>query len=136
MKRVAATLALTVFVLGCGLSSEPVPLLTGVPPDVTRVIGAATCSTSEQGPLIVDPKYGTAIIDGPGGPATPVMWRPGFSARRDGAEVAVLDPLGNVVAITGHLYVFEGAYVGARGPAPPPLPQGVFWACGNAVLQP
>ena len=50
------------------------------------------------GQLAVDPKYGTSL-DG-----RPVIWPEGFSARRAGDEIEVLDPSGNVVATTGRRY--------------------------------
>jgi hypothetical protein len=123
-------LALALLVIGC---ADPVSLLNGVPP----TIGDGGCFTnSAGGPLIVDPKYGTAIVDGDtGGSATPVMWRPGYSGRRIGSEIEVLDPDGEVVATTGRSYRIAGGYVdqdvpGGRSPIR------VFWACDFVIPQP
>jgi hypothetical protein len=122
--RRVSGLALALVVLGC---ADPVALLTGVPPMVS---GGGGCFTnSAGGPLIVDPDYGTAIIDGDtGGAATPVMWRPEFSGRRRGSEVEVLDPGGEVVATTGRSYRMGGGYVEQEIPGAA-SPIRVFWAC-------
>ena len=90
--RAAATLALAVGVLGCG-AGGPVKLLTGV--------GEACYAGGEQGataPLVVDLQHGTSFA------GRPVMWPIGFTARRAGAEVEVLDAEGNVRATTGRIY--------------------------------
>ena len=140
-KRVAAILAVAMLLIGCGTLREPVPLLAGPPG------GFGGCFTnSASGPLIADPKYGTAMIDeimvrvtGTRPPAIPVAWRAGFTARRSGAEVEVMDPQGNVVAITGRSYLIPGGYVDAGGSSGlnwPDLPVGVFWACGSVTPLP
>ena len=95
MRRVSTTFALALCLLGCSLApGEPVALLTGVNPDYCYAGG-------EQGVtalLIVDPTHGTSF-DG-----RPVMWPVGFTGRRVGAEVEVLDAQGNVKATTGRTY--------------------------------
>jgi hypothetical protein len=115
--------------------SDPVQLVTGFP---TMIGDNGGCFTdSAAGPLLVDPKYGTAIIDtdvhstGP----VPVAWRLGFTGRRVGSEIEVLDPKGNVVATTGHMYRIAGGYV---SPVTfPNLPaNGMFWACDFVIPQP
>jgi hypothetical protein len=130
MKRVAATLALSLVVLGC---SEPVQLITapvGVWDDGCFTFAAA-------GRLIVDPEYGTAIVEELQGGTSTVAWRPGFRARRVGPEVEVLDPRGNVVARTGRRYVIAGGYVdeGSYG-GWPGLPKPVFMACDTVLPLP
>lgn len=82
-----------------------------------------------EGPLVVDPKYGTAIIVGE--VQTPVAWRPGFTGQRVGSEVEVLDPQGNVVALTGHSYRIAGGYIspGSSGGWPGLPVEHAFWAC-------
>ena len=90
--RVATILALAVCLVGCG-SGRPVKLLTGV--------GEACYAGGEQGAtaqLVVDESYGTRFA------GRPVMWPIGFTARRAGAEVEVLDADGNVRATTGRIY--------------------------------
>jgi hypothetical protein len=144
-KRVAASLALALCLVGCSWlapNGDSVQLLTG--PPGSSSLGCFTDAAT--GPLIVDPKYGTAIIDevmikvsGTRPPPVPVAWRPGFSARHVGSEVEVFDPQGNAVAITGRSYVLAGGYVSAGGSSGldwPELPIGVFWACGFVAPQP
>lgn len=124
MRLAVTALALALCMIGCA----PVALLTGVPPGFP--FDSAACYTnSAHGRLVADPRYGTAIIDTDMNPtnatAVPVMWRPGFTARRVGSEVEVEDPAGNVVAITGRTYRIDGGYVGED-----PL---VFWACDRVT---
>ena len=139
----AATLALVLLVVGCEASDDPIQvrLLTGPPG------GFGGCFTdSASGPLVVDPKYGTAIVDedmirvsGTRPPPIPVAWRPGFTAWRIGSEVEVVDPQGRAVAITGRSYWVAGGYVSAGGSSGldwPGLPTGVFWACDFVTPQP
>jgi hypothetical protein len=146
-KRLAATLALALLVVGCGLIDDRVPLLTGHDRTVRNPAGCYTFSAN--GPLVVDPKYGTAIINmdtvkvmglASPPPAVPVAWRPGFTGRRVGSEVEVLDPDGHVVATTGRNYVIEGAGVGGDDMVGrtglDQFPESVFWSCGDVVLQP
>ena len=91
-------------------SSDAVPLLTGTGPfsgaDHTCYLNRAV------GTLVVDQTYGTAIVQevGDGFPPfiTPVMWWHGFSGRRAGSQVEVLDPEGTVVAVTGRRYSIGG----------------------------
>jgi hypothetical protein len=131
MKRAAATLAFALSVLGCGPSGAevqqgvPVQLLTG---DYQGMASGGGCFTySATGQLSVDATSGTAIIDTNAGSTTtePVMWRPSFTARRVGSEVVVLDPNGNVVAVTGRRYNIEGGHVPAG-----------FFACGFVTQLP
>ena len=113
MRRVATTLGLALCVLGCAWlpRGEPVHLLTG---DVRGMAERGECFLNNVvGRLVVDANYGTAIeIDRQ--PAqvdlapVPVMWRPGFTGRRAGSEVEVLDREGNVVATTGRTYRIAG----------------------------
>jgi hypothetical protein len=129
LKRAAATLAL--FVLGCGPSGAevqegvPIRLLTG---DYQGMASGGGCFTYwATGPLSVDATSGTAIIDTDADATTtePVMWRPGFTGRRVGSEVEVLDPNGNVAAVTGRNYKIEGGHIPAG-----------FFACGFVTLLP
>jgi hypothetical protein len=139
-KRLPATLALALLVLGCGRIEGSVQVLVGFPTFLGNGPGCYTNSAS--GPLIADPKYGTAVIDedmiavtGTRPPAIPVMWRPGYSAHHVGAEVAVRDLHGNVVAVTGHRYRIAGGYVGGDS-STPHQPTGVFWACDTVTPLP
>jgi hypothetical protein len=125
MRLAVAMLALALGVLGCA----PAALLTGVPPGFPTDGEPACFTNSAHGRLVADPTYGTAVVDTDGNPANtvavPVMWRPGFSARRAGGEIEVMDPAGNVVATTGRVYRIDGGYVGED-----PL---VFWACDRVT---
>ena len=117
MLRIATTLALALCLPGCGsvvLPWDRVELLTDN--------GAPGCYTTAArgGQLIVDQTHGTAIHDGSDAPV-PVMWPLGFTGRRVGSEVEVVDPDGKVVATTGRTYNFRGGVT----PEDPP----VFWAC-------
>ena len=119
--------ALALCLIGCGWlpgHGDPVQLLTRSPDG-----GSGCFAATGSGLLVVDSTYGTAIVannlesmvsltDVP----VAVAWRPGFTARRSGSEVEVLDPQGNAVAITGRNYRFWGGYVDAGN---------VFWACGS-----
>jgi hypothetical protein len=131
--RIAMAIAL--LVVGCGGLTGDVRLLTGPP---KYDYGHGGCFTfSVTGLLVVDPDYGTAIVaEGVNAPtgAVPVAWRPGVTARRFGAEVAVFDPAGNQIAITGTKYNLPGGYVsegGSSGLVWPELKTSVFWACGT-----
>lgn len=104
VRKIAATLAFALCLPGCGSAApsvppgEPVPLLTG----------ALGCyAGGEGGPtarLIVDPNYGTSF-DG-----QPVMWPLGYTARRAGSEVVILDTQGRVKATTGRSYHISHAF--------------------------
>ena len=127
--REAATLALAMCLVGCDTATrmgEPVELLTGVQP-----FDRATCETYFAVDwMIVDPRYGTAVIDAHFNTAIPVMWRPGFTGRRSGSDVVVLDASGKVVAQTGRGYRIQGTYwppLGDTGPAS----STVWYACGS-----
>ncbi len=137
-KLLAAAVALALCLVGCGWlppHGDPVEILTA-PQDHTGCFAA-----DAAGLLVVDPTYGTAIIgDGHenmlvGGdvPVT-VAWPSGFTARRSGSEVEVLDAHGNVVGVTGRSYHFLGGYVAAGGSSGivwPELKKSVLLSCGN-----
>jgi hypothetical protein len=128
IKRIAATVVLGLFVIGCGLLPERVPLLTGTPyPEQNGKFGCYTAIN--QTLLTYDPTYGT--VDGGG----PVAWPPGFTARRAGSEAEVLDPSGNVVAITGKRYWLEGG-TPPQWPDPQPKQPISWWVCGAVHLLP
>jgi hypothetical protein len=96
MRPAITTLALALWLLGCGLAAprgEPVDLLTGV--DSCYAGG----QQGVEGPLVADPEYGTRLN------GKPVMWPVGFTGvRLVGGEVAVLDTGGKVVVTTGRRY--------------------------------
>jgi hypothetical protein len=99
---------LALFLLGCDsvvLPWDQVQLLTD--PSMPSV-----CYLSNlRGVLAFDSKYGTTA-DG-----IPLMWPQGYTARRNGAEIEVIDTKGAVRAITGREYDFSGAWY--EGPPVP-----------------
>jgi hypothetical protein len=112
MRRVTATLALALLLLGCGSTAPPdgpVQLLTGQGPEPDGCFTAVYRFTLEP-----DSQYGTrAGEDGvPGDHDTPVMWPKGYTGRRlSTGQVVVLDGGGNILATTGHTYTFGGGYL-------------------------
>jgi hypothetical protein len=157
MKRVAAALALalTIAIAVLVLYLGPVHLLTPGPADkvisssVLITFGPDGCvSNPYPRELVADATYGTAVIATGGGDATPipVVWRSGFTGRRSGSEVQVVDPQGNVVAVTGHVYLFSGGYVVSNGSnvstkdadfdwSGLPVPR-AFFSCGRVTEMP
>jgi hypothetical protein len=153
-KRVAATLALalTIAIAVLVLYLAPVHLLTPGPADqiisssVYNTYGTDGCvSMPHEFKLVADATYGTAFVDGDATPL-PVVWHSGFTGRRSGSEVQVVDPQGNVVAVTGHVYVFNGGYVVRNGSNQSthdfdfdwsglPVPR-AFFSCGRLTPQP
>jgi hypothetical protein len=120
VRRRTSALALTLYLAGFATASDESVRL------VTHNSLPVGCYTNwAAGPLIVDPEYGTAIKDiDVSGSTAPVTWRPGFTARRVGSEVEVLDPDGKAVAITGGSYRIAGGYVHDE-----------FWACDFVTAQ-
>ena len=128
--------AVALCLVGCGwllFKGDPVSILTSPRPECFAADAA--------GRLVVDPTYGTAIVgDGyqnmliGGDEPVIVAWPPGFTARRSGSEVQVLDPQGNVVGTTGRSYQFLAGYVtagGSSGIVWPELKKSVLLSCGN-----
>jgi hypothetical protein len=110
MLRVVSCVALALSLLGCdagGVGAPPgesVPLLTG---DLGCYAGG------EGGPtalLLAEPQSGTSVF------GKPVMWPTGYTARRAGSEVEVLDTQGKVKATTGRTYHMSQAYAPALIP--------------------
>lgn len=110
MLRVLSSVAMALSMLGCssaGLSAplgESVPLLTG---DLGCYAGGEGGGTAR---LLAEPQYGTSWL------GKPVMWPSGYTARRVGTEVAVIDKQGNVKATTGRTYHMSRAYSEALTP--------------------
>jgi hypothetical protein len=104
-----ATLGLALLLAGCGAAREAtkgelVPLLTG---DLGCYAGGEGGPTA---PLLAEPRYGTSVF------GKPVMWPTGYTARRAGSEVEVLDTQGKVKATTGRTYHMSQAYAPALIP--------------------
>jgi hypothetical protein len=96
----------------------PVPLLTA-PDD-----GMVGCYTSgASGVLTADRTYGTALIENEA--PIPVMWPHGYSGRRSGSQVEIVDTSGHVVARTGTRVQIGGGYTGENPRA--------FLACGSVI---
>ncbi len=106
-----------------GASAPEVPLLTGGGLNGHDGVGCYTWQV--DGDLVVDPIHGTAVIGN--GARTPVRWPLGYTARRAGSEVEVLDETGAVVVRTGTRVHLGGggdgdpwAWVACVDPADPP----------------
>ena len=140
LATIGVALAVALCLVGCGLlpgHGDPVQLITG------QALAPNSCFAADvAGLLVVDPTYGTAIVAQAGVGSmvgvtdvpTTVAWRPGFTARRSGSEVEVLNPLGIVVATTGRSYRFSGGIVSAGGSSGVQLSERttlVIWACGD-----
>lgn len=114
MRPLILVVAAAALLAGCGIT-DTVPLLTG---DLGCYAGG------ENGPtalLVADPEHGTTFN------GRPVMWPAGYTARRAGSEIAVLDSTGRVRAITGRSYHIAFAYVAdiIPGDAAKPFPAAV-----------
>jgi hypothetical protein len=111
VRRVSATLALALCLLGCQSEVLPwdrVQLVTGGDP------GTGCGLMPRMGDLTADPAFGTTL----GGGAA--VWPSGYTGRRVGSEVEVLDRSGKVVATTGQRYQFYFVYVAGKGGAGDP----------------
>lgn len=107
--RIITTLALAFCLLGCGAKpppGDPIELLTARLGCYAGGEGGGTAL------LVADPKYGTSFS------GRPVMWPVGYTARRVGTEVMVLDGDGNVKATTGRTYHISQAYEPDEGYGP------------------
>ena len=86
--------------------------------DPGDVIGCYTSGTT--GDLVNDPSAGIVIVE-QGGYRHVVDWPPGWTGRRSGSEVEVLDDTGNFVVRTGTKVSLLGGYL--------PNPEQDFLAC-------
>jgi hypothetical protein len=118
MRRVVISVALALSLLGCYAGGEgappgeslgglaapsaspggPVPLLTV---ETQTSFGSCVLDLYYVGNVIADPTSG-APTDAATGES--FAWPKGFTARRAGSEVEVLDPAGNAVLMTGQRY--------------------------------
>ena len=108
MLRVVISIALAMSLLGCyggsasaptASPSGPVPLLTV---ETQTRFGGCVLDAFYVADVIADPTTGTPT-DATTGKSF-LAWPKGFTARRAGSEVEVLDPAGNVVLTTGQRY--------------------------------
>jgi hypothetical protein len=89
------------YLLGCSAAPSGDPVVGERVEILTGGLGPGCYAGGESGmtgQLVVDPKYGTSFRD------RPVMWPDGYTARRAGGEVEVLDADGLVKATTGRTY--------------------------------
>jgi hypothetical protein len=142
---VGLTLAvLTLVLAGCGsllpgpaqIVGDPVQIVTGCPRIAPcspsgEVTGCYANPVGINGDLVADPQYGT-VMENAGftihgkTQSVVIAWPPGYTGRRDGSEVSVLDRGGSVVATTGHRYHLDGGYATGLVDSETAL---VFWTC-------
>jgi hypothetical protein len=118
MKRLGVAMLVAVSLFGCSSkpSDVPHPAPSGDP--VQLVVGAMPFDADECTPgtivarLVADGHDGTSLDVfanyTTSTTSMPVMWPPGFTGRRVGSEVVVVDPDGNAVATTGQSYLLSG----------------------------
>jgi hypothetical protein len=139
--RMTAALALALILAGC--ASTPAPSL---PPGAVYLLtwspassDATGCYTlPHQGGTSVDPTYGTelTVTSSVLASGTYVLaWPQGYTARRVGDEVQVLDDSGKVRAVTGQAIDTgrgsAGSFEAGEIHFSMPIPSGgVFQACG------
>ena len=85
------------------------------------VVGCAAALI--EGVLVADTGAGVVLVAG--GTPTPIVWPAGYSARRVGAEVQVLDVVGRVVATTGESVQIGGGAIDGGGIR--------WWACDGGI---
>ena len=108
MRRVTTALALALCVLACGSKAPPADQVGLVTVSPGGEIGCWLMPT--YGELVADAEFGVALRGG-----TPAVWPLGYTGRRVGSEVEVLDGSQNVVARTG-IGVQQIWWGGGEGP--------------------
>ena len=109
MKRVAATLVAVALVLMGGW------WFFLRPPEQLLVTADGPCFVGPwEGLLVADPRTGTAIVTGDR--VQSLVWVTGYTGRRVGSEIEVIDRQGEVVATTGqHVVLMGGGLDGLPG---------------------
>ena len=117
MRRATTTLALALFLLGCGSEALPADRVALM---IANKAPSGCYLTYHEVDLIADPLYGTAVQSI--GASAPVYWPAAYTGHRVGSEVEVRNPSGKVVATTGRSYHYwkaelyepgvETAYIG------------------------
>lgn len=97
LQRILALALLGTVLAGCG----PVSIRTA--PAAAQACDEALAT----GKLVKTAQSGLAIVD-PIGAVTEVLWPFGYSARREGGRVALLDQTGTVVAHEGDTITMSG----------------------------
>lgn len=117
MRRIVTSLALALSLLGCDARVLPWDQVRLRTSDTDTTVGCFLAG--REGELIVDPELGLAWRAGPDD-IRPVIWPRGFTGRRVGTNVEVLDRDGEVVATTG----WKGEITYSK------LEAGLVYACG------
>ena len=94
MRRVTTAVVLALCLYACGSTAPPADQVELVTISPRGEIGCWLIPT--YGELVADPEFGVAFKHG-----LPAVWPIGYTARRVGTEVEVLDSYGKVVARTG-----------------------------------
>jgi hypothetical protein len=113
-----AAVVLALWLVGCDADSpsrqEPFELAHSLQPADGRS-GACSLGWWTAGRLVADGDRGTSIIVeggdfGHAGDKLQILWWPRFTGWGVGSEVAILDPDGRAVAITGRRYRISAAF--------------------------
>jgi hypothetical protein len=130
--RIVAALALALLVTACEATVVP-----SLPPGAVHLLTWSSSASyscyllPHQGPMSVDPAYGTAFHEFGDPQGVPIAWPTGYTGRQAGAEVEVLDPTGKVRAATGRrLEVYLIDDMSMHVTLSEPAPHGAFFACG------
>jgi hypothetical protein len=122
MPRVAIVLGLALVLVGCGsaassssvpsqgASGEAVALLT----DTVGCYAGGEESGAVIGVLVPEPSAGTAIRRTLDRGDMPILWPLGYTARRVGTEIEVLDTHGEIKATTGRTYFISPGMPGGK----------------------
>jgi hypothetical protein len=122
MRRVAATLALALCLLGC---RAEVPVRFPIGMDVYYTGGGGcTASSYLVGRLVID--HDRLVLRDDQGVMTELTWRGSYRARMAGDEVEIVDGW-TVVATSGRRYKIGGNWG---------FPGDTFWACAEVIPQP
>jgi hypothetical protein len=112
-RAVGILVASGLFVAACG-SQEPVTLRTG----------SAECNDGIAGDLAFDPGTGSITLDEGRGPK-PVQWPTGYTGRRSGSQVEILNRSAKVLYRTGTRVTLVGD---------PFRSDGVLRICGMEII--
>jgi len=128
IRRLVATAVLALAVAACSIGAVPTPdpaaIALPTQPPVPSGTPPACMAALLEGRLVEDERWGLALVDA-NGTVHKVVWPYGYSARRDVAHVALLDPTG--VAVTGQGLQIGGGEIGSDG---------AWLACGIGVEVP
>lgn len=105
MRRAMASIALPLFLLGCGSANTTPNPTPNADPDAVQLVTDDSALRSGIGCWLM-PSYGELVADSTLGvvfkdTGQAAVWPTGYTGRRVGSEVEVLDRQGKVVATTG-----------------------------------